>query len=120
VNTDLSGIARRAPNLKARSVMRPTDLADRLLLAGFAFAAGLGLGLLLAPDAGNATRRRIAGTAREAADATRSRAAGLAEPLADAARHRARQLSERHVPLAGDFDVVRAQDVIDDLRAGRS
>jgi hypothetical protein len=100
--------------------MRPTDLADRLLLAGFAFAAGLGLGLLLAPDAGNATRRRIAGTAREAADATRSRAAGLAEPLADAARHRARQLSERHVPLAGDFDVVRAQDVIDDLRAGRS
>lgn len=100
--------------------MRPTDLADRLLLAGLAFAAGLGLGLLLAPDAGGATRRRIAGTARDAAGSTRARAAGLAEPLADAARDRVRQLSERHVPLAGDFDVVDARDVLDDLESGRS
>ena len=99
--------------------MRPTDLADRLLLAGFAFAAGLGLGLLLAPDAGGATRQRLAGTARDAADATRARATGLAEPLADAARDRVRQLSERHVPLAGDLDVVDARDVLDDLHAGR-
>ena len=99
--------------------MRPTDLADRLLLAGFAFGAGLGLGFLLAPAAGDATRRRLAGTARGAAGATRARAAGLAEPLADAARDRVRQLSERHVPLAGDFDVVDARDVLDDLRIER-
>ncbi|WP_420454729.1 hypothetical protein [Rubrivirga sp.] len=93
---------------------------DRALLAGLAFGAGLGAGLLLAPAPGDATRRRLARSARGAADVARDRTAGLAEPLADAARDRARRLSERHLPLAGDLDVIDARDVLADLHAGRS
>ena len=99
--------------------MRPTDTLDRLLVAGLAFAAGLGLGLLLAPEAGERTRTRLAASARDVAGAARAQAHDLTGPLAERARETGRQLSERHLPLADDFDVVDASDVLDDLRAGR-
>lgn len=99
--------------------MRPTDLLDRLLLAALAFGAGLGFGLLLAPEAGDRTRRRLVASARDAADAARAQAHDLAVPLADRARETGRHLSERHLPLADDFDVIEPSDVLDDLRAGR-
>lgn len=95
------------------------DTLDRLLVAGLAFAAGLGVGLLLAPEAGDRTRHRLAASARDAAEAARAQAHDLAVPLADRARETGRQLSERHLPLADDFDVVDPADVLDDLRAGR-
>lgn len=94
--------------------MQTTDLLDRLLLAGLAFGAGLGLGLLLAPEAGERTRTRLAAQARDAAEAARTQARDLAEPVAERARQTGRQLSERHLPLANDFDVVDPSD----LRAG--
>ncbi|MEM1115768.1 MAG: YtxH domain-containing protein [Bacteroidota bacterium] len=99
--------------------MHTTDLLDRLLLAGFAFGAGLGLGLLLAPEAGEATRTRLATQARDAAEAARLQARDLADPVAERARETAHSFSERHIPLADDFDVVDPS-VLDDLRTGRS
>ncbi len=99
--------------------MTPSAVLDRPLAAALAFGAGLATGLLLAPRAGGATRHRLAASARDAAGAARDRTAGLAEPLADAARDRARRLSERHLPFAGDLDVIDARDVLGDLHAGR-
>lgn len=100
--------------------MRATDSLDRLLLAGLAFGAGVGVGLLLAPDAGEATRERLSVSARTAADAARDRTTDLAEPIAEAARDYARHLSERHLPFAGGIDVIDTSDLLDDLHAGRS
>ena len=51
--------------------MRATDFLDRLLLASLAFGAGVGLGVLLAPAPGNATRHRLSASARHAADRER-------------------------------------------------
>ena len=93
--------------------------SDHLALAAGAFGAGVAVGLLLAPSSGDATRGRLAASARAAAEAARDRAADLAEPVADAAREGARRVAERHVPLADDFDVVDARDLLDDLSAGR-
>lgn len=77
---------------------------------------GLALGLLLAPASGNATRRRLANSAREASDSARNQAHALAEPLTDVARQRAHAFAERHIPLADDFDVVDGRDMLDDPR----
>jgi len=95
------------------------SVLDRLALLLSAFGAGVAVGLLIAPAPGDATRQRLATSARETADAARHRASGLAEPVAEAARERARRLAERHVPLADDFDVVDGRDLLDDLNAGR-
>ena len=99
--------------------MHTTDLLDRLLLAGLAFGAGLGLGLLLAPEAGQDIRTRIAAQARDAAEAARSQARDLTEPVAERARETGRHLSERHLPLAGDLDVIDPDGLRGELRSGR-
>lgn len=99
--------------------MRVTDFFDRFLLAGLAFAAGVGLGLLVAPARGDLTRGRLSASARSAAEAARDRTSDFAEPLAEAARDRARRLSERHLPLAGDVDVIDTRDLLHDLHTGR-
>ncbi|MFN3597607.1 MAG: hypothetical protein ACK41D_10095 [Rubricoccaceae bacterium] len=100
--------------------MTPPDLLDRLLLAGCAFAAGLGLGLLLAPQPGARMRRELASRASEAAATAQSQARDLAEPLQARVRETARELSERHLPLADDWQVVDRDDILRDLRYGRS
>lgn len=95
--------------------MRPAD-PDRLLLAALTFAAGFGVGLLLAPSSGVESRRRIAGGARHAVQAAEEGARGAAAPVVARARETARGLAQRHVPLADDWDVVDGRDLLRDLQ----
>lgn len=106
--------AEHAPHAPSR------DLLDRLLLAGLTFGAGVGVGLLLAPAPGDHVRQRLTSLAREASHHARARAEALARPVATVAADHARAFAQRHVPLADDFDVVDARDILDDLRAGRA
>ena len=92
---------------------------DRFVLAATAFGAGVVTGLMLAPESGDAARARIIDSARDAAEAARQNARDLAAPVAQSAAGAARQLADRHVPLAGDFDVIDGRDLLDDLAAGR-
>ena len=96
--------------------MRDSGTLDRLLLAASAFGAGLALGVLLAPEAGEATRGRIATQARDAASAAQERGRELAGPVAERAREAAGDLASRHIPLADDWDVVDPQAVRDAIR----
>ncbi|MEM1054955.1 MAG: hypothetical protein AAGI52_05470 [Bacteroidota bacterium] len=91
--------------------MLPSGFAERLLVAASAFGAGLALGLLLAPDAGDATRARIASGARDAASAASDRSREWAAPVTEAARQSAQHLAERHLPLAEDFDLVDGETI---------
>ena len=91
---------------------------NRLLTALAWFGTGVVVGMLRAPRSGDATRRKIAGSARDAADAACTAATDLAEPLAESARDRARDLAQRHVPPSGDLD-FDARDIFDDLGTGR-
>jgi hypothetical protein len=93
---------------------------DRMLMAAAAFVAGLAVGMLLAPAPGDQTRRRLATSARGAAESAGERAHDLAEPLAERARETARHLSERHLPLADDFDIVDPDALREALRTGLS
>lgn len=99
--------------------MTSSEFLDRLLLAGCAFAAGFGLGLLMAPQPGARTRRELASRASEAAASAQSQARDLAEPLQARVRETARELSERHLPLADDWQVVDRDDILRDLQHGR-
>ncbi len=99
--------------------MPSSDLVDRLALAAAAFAAGVGLGLLLAPQPGDQARRRIIAQARGAADAARAQAHDLADPLAERVRETGRQVARRHVPLTDDVDLIDAGVILDDLDYGR-
>ncbi|WP_412062279.1 hypothetical protein [Rubrivirga sp. IMCC45206] len=96
----------------------PDTLLGRLLSVLAIFSTGVVVGMLHAPQSGDATRRQLAGSARDAADAARTAATDLAEPIAESARDRARTLAQRHVPLSGDLD-FDARDIFDDLGSGR-
>ncbi len=88
---------------------------DRLLPTLLGFSAGVAVGLLLAPDAGRQTRRRLAKGAREATQAAQNQALGLAEPIVERVRETTHELAERHVPLADDWDVVDGKEFLDGL-----
>lgn len=96
--------------------MQTFGLVERLLVAASAFGAGLALGLLLAPDSGDATRARIATGARDAASAAGERSREWAAPVAEAARQSAHSLAERHLPLADDFELVDGATIREAVR----
>ena len=99
-----------------RPRMRTVDLLDRLLLATAAFVAGVGVGVLVAPAAGERTRRRLAQSTTDAAAAVGERSREWTAPLAERARDSARELSSRHLPLSDDWDLVDPETLRDVAR----
>ncbi|HLA64720.1 MAG TPA: hypothetical protein VK610_09855 [Rhodothermales bacterium] len=91
----------------------------RLALAFGLFASGVVVGLLLAPSPGADARRRLALGARQAGRTARQAAAGAAGPVAEQARAQVGSLASRHVPLAGEWDLVDGAALRQDLRRGR-
>jgi hypothetical protein len=104
----------------SRRRVRFAETADRLLVALGAFMVGMAAGVLLAPREGASTRRILSEGARTAASGAGARVASAAEPVAATLRERAGALAERHLPLAGEWDVVDGAALVRDLREGRS
>jgi hypothetical protein len=102
-----------------RLQLRLAETADRLLVALGAFAVGMAAGVLFAPREGASTRRILSDSARTAASGAGARVAAATEPVADALRERAGALAERHLPLAGEWEVVDGPALVRDLREGR-
>ena len=92
-----------------------SQTVDRLLVVVLGFSAGVFVGLLLAPDEGRRTRRRLTDGVREAALAAQNQARGVAEPIAERVRETSHELVERYVPLAEDWDVVDGKEFLYNL-----
>ena len=109
----------RPRRLPVNHLAQMSSALDRFALAATAFGAGVVVGLMLAPEPGDAARARVVGSARDAADAARRGTRDLADPVARTVTEAARHLADRHVPLADDFDVIDGRDLPDDLAPGR-
>jgi len=96
------------------------ETVDRLTVAAAAFAVGAAAGVLLAPRAGASTREKLAGGARSAASGAGARVAATAAPVAATLREAADSIAERHLPLAGEWDVVDGAALARDIREGRA
>lgn len=92
--------------------MHQDPLLERLLVAGVAFLTGLGLGLLLAPEAGRTTRRTLAEGARSGAQWVEDRALA---PVAEQVREASQAVAGRVVPDLGDWEVVDGPELVRDL-----
>ncbi|MDX1531785.1 MAG: YtxH domain-containing protein [Rhodothermales bacterium] len=90
-------------------------LIERLILAAFAFAGGVTVGLLLAPQPGREVRRRLATGAAEGARTVERRTREAAEPVAERVREGSHSLAGRVVPQLDGWDVVDGPGLLRDL-----
>jgi hypothetical protein len=75
--------------------------------------------VLWAPHAGASTRLQLSLGVRGAASDAGARVSAVTDPAAAGVRERAEAAGRRHLPLAGDWDIVEGPELLRDLREGR-
>lgn len=92
--------------------MHQNQILERLLVAGVAFLTGLGVGFLLAPEAGRTTRRALADGVRSGAHWVEGHTIA---PVAEQVRETSQAVAGRVVPQLGDWDVIDGDELVRDL-----